>query len=80
VAAHCNAKKLPQKETVGSILESELAANPMQQRKAQMIPSVLPEDGEATVLVNPSLQVYSEELKHAIAEQQYQQLRIARLR
>lgn len=44
------------------------------------MPSTLPTSVEATVLVNPNLQVFSEELKAKIDDERHLHLRLTRLK
>lgn len=48
--------------------------------KPQIMPSTLPTSVEATVLVNPNLQVYSEELKARVQDERHLHLRLTRLK
>jgi len=70
VAAQKNQQALPKIDTIAGITDD----------KPQSMPSTLPTSAEATVLVNPNLQVNSEELKQKLQDEQQLHLRLVRLK
>ncbi len=73
-----NKELLPKIDTVASVTQKAASQNLMM--KPQSIPCSLPTSTEAILLVNPNLQVHSEELRQKITDERYKHLRLTRLK